>query len=192
MFLLTTISNGSIIKQLNRELSFKNVNNQIYLGSAVIIGNGSSSILEATAENDLLIRIDSESDIIDFYIDYNMICSGTTDEGIITLTIFIDDSNMSFNVIQTPFNKSGNLIVENIEVNRGEKLTFLINVIYGSIIPPYTNSTSATGIGVINKSTDHDNKFSNYILTKNFEKRYYIFPLLKQIFKINNKYNKIL
>ncbi len=81
-----------------------------------------------------------------------MNCDGLTDEGIITLTIFLNDENISINLVQTPTSKNGKLLIENISVQRGDALTFRIDVVYGSVIPFYTNSTSATGVGVISKS----------------------------------------
>ena len=69
-------------------------NQQIYLGYSSILGNGSSSTLMAELENDILIKLDSTSDLVDFYIDYDMNCYGLTDEGIITLTIFLNDENV--------------------------------------------------------------------------------------------------
>ena len=48
----------------------------VYLGYASIVGDGNSSILEAAAENDLRIRIDSKSELIDFFINIDMICNG--------------------------------------------------------------------------------------------------------------------
>ncbi len=142
--------NYSIDTEIIRE-----TNQQIYLGYSSILGNGNSSILVAELENDILIKIDSTSDVVDFYIDYEMNCYGLTDEGFITLTIFLNDANVSFNIVQTGLltnSKNGTLIIENISVKRGDALTFRIDVGYGSVIPFYTNSTSATGFGVISRS----------------------------------------
>ena len=146
-----TISTTAIKQRSIRDLSSETINRQVYLGFASIIGNGDSSTIEAVAENDLAIGIGSESGYVDFYINYDMNCSGTTDEGAITLTIFLNDQNTSFNLVQTPTVKNGTLKIENVEVHRQDNLLFMINVGYISIIPLYSNSTSATGIGVFNK-----------------------------------------
>ena len=152
IILLTgTLSNATVMK-LQSTKDFTNENQQTYLGSASITGNGNSSILEAGAENDLLIRIDAESGNVDFYIDYSMNCDGTTDAGVITLTIFINDENNSFNLVGTPTSKNGTLVIENVEVHRQDALMFVINVAYGSVMPLYTNSTSDTGAGVFSKA----------------------------------------
>ena len=144
----------------NSELKMNNekLNKQIYLGTASIIGHGNNSELEANLENDLLIKLNSSSSIVDFYIIYDMNCSGLTDEGIITLTIFLNDENVSFNFVQTPTSKNGTLKVENVEIENRDALTFRINVAYASIIPFYTDSISATGIGIVSKKMNISNK----------------------------------
>ena len=155
LFILSTaaISNALVIKQPQiKNANSDTINRQIYIGYASIIGNGSSSILEAVAENDLLIGISYNTALVDFYIDYDMNCSGATDEGIVTLTISRFDQDISSNLVQTPTIKNGQLKIENIEIHRGDALGFAIVVAYGSIIPPYTNSTSAIGAGVVPKA----------------------------------------
>ena len=184
MMLAVPLSNATVIKlQSNKNFENENANKQIRLGSASIIGNGNSSILEANARNDLLIGIDAESGIVDFYIDYNMNCNGTTDEGIISLTVFINDKNNSFNLVQTHTSKNGTLKIENVEVHRRDALMFVINVIYGSIIPLYSNSTIDTGAGVISKSTRFIER-SNDFFIRFLENHPNLFPLLRKLIRI--------
>ena len=149
----TTISNAMSVKQQPiKELISETVNRQVYLGSASIIGNGNSSTLEAVAENDLLIGLGSESSYVDFYITYDMNCGGTTDEGIITLWVSINGQNITPNIVQTPTSKNGTLKIEDVAVHRQDALVFVISVVYGSVMPLYSNSTSATGAGVFSKA----------------------------------------
>jgi len=184
ILLACTLSNATVMKlQSTNFFKNENVNQQINLGSASIIGNGNSSILEASAKNDLLIGIDAEISKVDFYIDYNMNCDGATDEGVITLTIFINDENNSFNLVQTPASKNGTLKIENVEVHRQDTLLFVINVVYGSIIPLYSNSTSSTGVGVFSKSA-HVIGVSNVFFIRWMERHPYMFPLLRQLLEI--------
>jgi len=183
IILLTgTLSNATVMK-LQSTKDFTNENQQTYLGSASITGNGNSSILEASAENDLLIRIDAESGNVDFYIDYSMNCDGTTDAGVITLTIFINDENNSFNLVGTPTSKNGTLVIENVEVHRQDALMFVINVAYASAIPLYSNSTSATGAGVISKST-HFIERSNDFFIRLMENHPHLFPMIRQLLEL--------
>ena len=155
---LLIISSQSIAKTNNKNSINNNLvkktNQQIYLGYSSILGNGNSSTLTAELENDIIIRLNSTNGVVDFYIDYEMNCYGLTDEGIITLTIFLNDENVSFNFVQTGLlidSKNGTLSVSDVPVERGDALTFRINVAYGSVIPLYSNSTSATGFGVVSK-----------------------------------------
>jgi len=181
ILLAGTLSNATVMKlQSTKDFANENANQQIYLGSASIIGNGNNSILEASAENDLLIGIDAKSSNVDFYIDYNMNCNGATDEGVITLTIFINDENKSFNLVQTPTSKNGTLKIENVEVHRQDALMFAINVVYGSTIPLYSNSTSATGVGVISKGINVVEKSTSPFI-RFLENHPHLFPLLRQL-----------
>jgi hypothetical protein len=153
---LCSVATAKVINRysIDNEIIGK-TNQQIYLGYSSILGNVNSSTLVAELENDIIIKLDSISDKVDFYIDYELNCYGLTDNGIITLTIFLNDANVSFNLVQTGLladSKNGTLLIENVSVQRGDTLTFRIDVGYGSVIPFYTNSTSATGIGVISKS----------------------------------------
>ena len=166
-----------------KELISETVNHQVYLGSASIIGNGSSSTLEAVAENDLLIGLDSESSHVDFYITYDMNCSGTTDGGIITLMVSINGQNITPNIVQTSTSKNGTLKIENIEVNRQDALIFVINVAYGSVIPLYSNSTSATGAGVFSKAKTIVEKSTNPFLDL-LEKYPRMFLMLRYLLRL--------
>jgi len=141
----------------------KKFNKQIYLGTASIVGNGNSSELSAELENDILIKLNSTSSLVDFYINYDMKCNGLTDEGVITLTILLNDENVSFNFVQTPTSKNGTLKIENVEIQNRDALTFRINVAYGSVIPLHSDSISATGFGIVNKNIYHFNNILKYI-----------------------------
>ena len=158
IFLNMTLFTSAKIDNSELKMINEKSNKQIYLGTAIIVGYGNNSELEANLENDLLIKLNSSSSIVDFYIIYDMNCSGLTDEGIITLTVFLNDENVSFNFVQTPTSKNGTLKVENVEIKNRDALTFRINVAYASIIPFYTDSISATGIGIVSKKMNISNK----------------------------------
>ena len=175
-----TISTTAIKQRSIRDLSSETINRQVYLGFASIIGNGGSSTLEAVAENDLAIGIGSESGYADFYINYDMNCSGTTDEGIITVTISINGQNITPNIVQTPTSKNGTLKIENVEVHRQDALMFAINVVYGSIIPLYSNSTYATGAGVFNKGITVVEKSTSPFI-RFLERHLQMFPILRHM-----------
>ena len=180
----TTITNATTMKhRSNNDLSSETISQQVYLGYANITGNGSNSILEAVAENDIPIRIDAQSGYVDFYINYDMNCSGTTDEGVITLTIFLNGQNISFNLVQTPTSKNGMLKIENVEVHRQDALMFVINAAYGSIIPPYSNSTYDTGVGVISKMITYMEKSTNPFL-EFLEQHPHAFLVLRRILNL--------
>ena len=184
IMLSTATISTTAIKQLSiRDLSSETLNRQIYLGFANIIGNGGNSTLEAVAENDLTIRIDSKSERVDFYINYDMNCSGTTDEGIITLTISINGQNITPNIMQTPTSKNGTLKIENVDVDRQDTLVFVIYVAYGSIIPLYSNSTSDTGAGVFNKRITIVEKSTNPFLDF-LEQHPRMFPISKYLLSL--------
>jgi len=165
IFSITTISTAiSIKKQPIIELNSETINRQVYLGSASIIGDGNSSILKAVAENDLFIGLGSESSNVDFYITYDMNCTGNTDAGIITLTITINGQNITPKLEQTLTSKNGTLKIENVKVHRQDTLFFVINVAYASVIPLYSNSTSANGAGTFSKAKTNVEESTNPFL----------------------------
>jgi hypothetical protein len=127
------------------------VNRAVYLGSAKIYGEGNWSRIDVQAENDVLIKIDSKNELVDFFIDYEMECRGVTDEGIITLTVSLNGENISLNITQTPTSKMGRLFVKNVYVAQGDALVFVIHALYANLIPVYLNETSTAGAGIINK-----------------------------------------
>ncbi len=132
--------------------NFIQTNREIYLGYASIFGDGNTSILEADAVNNLRIRTESTSEVVDLYIDYDMKCDGLVDEGIITLTISLGGENLSANATQTPTSKNGSLYLHDIEIQRGDSLGFIITAAYGNLLPIYHNETIATGVMVVNKN----------------------------------------
>jgi hypothetical protein len=175
------ISNASIIDQLNKQdITFKNTNQQIYLGYVIINGNGSNSNLQAVAENNLLVGINDKTSFVDFYINYTINCSGETDNGQVWLTVAINGQNIT-PVFFTSFNESdGVLKISNIEVNRQDGFQFIIEVIYASVTPLYTNHTQAIGGGIINKSTNYKIDYKNQFY-QILEKLNYRFPFFERI-----------
>jgi hypothetical protein len=159
--LFVTTFNVSAENSIDR---LKMNNKEFYLGSASISGDGSSSVLEAIVDNDLLIDIDSKSEFVDFYIDYEMNCDGPLDEGTITLSIILNGENSSSNLTISLSSKSGRLYVENVEVTRRDSLVFIIGVVYTSLSPIYHNETVATGAGVISKHVSSRYTSFNLIL----------------------------
>jgi hypothetical protein len=160
----------------------KMTSSEEYLGQASIVGNGSSSKLEAIAEHDLLIRIDSPSSNVDFYIEYNMSCNGDADEGVITLILSLNGENITPAIVQTPTSKEGILKMEDVVVNRGDALGFVIEVVYVSVLPPYSNETKAVGAGVISKSVTFEKEPSSFVFFRCFRRLLEKFPLLEKLF----------
>ena len=141
----------------------KNINKQIYLGYAKITGNGNTSILEAVAENDIIVGIENKTSYVDFYINYEMNCNGDTDNGQIWLTVAINGQNIT-PALATTFNtQNGTLKIEGINVNRKDSFSFVIEVVYVSVIPFYINETRALGAGVVSKSAQYISDWIIYI-----------------------------
>ncbi|MCJ7571962.1 MAG: hypothetical protein MUO82_08820 [Candidatus Thermoplasmatota archaeon] len=181
LFPFSIISNASIINHsIKQDIVYKNTNKEIYLGYAKIIGNGSNSTLQAVAENSLLVGIENKTNYVDFYINYDMNCSGDTDNGQIWLTVAINGQNMTPALATTFTNKNGTLKIADIQVNKHDSFQFIIEVIYANAIPFYTNQTLAIGAGVVSKSTkyftDSNNPF--YQIIDNLVNR---FPFLEKI-----------
>jgi hypothetical protein len=183
MFSFGMVSSAGVIDHsIKYDILSENANKEIYLGYAKIAGNGSNSILEAVAENDLFVGIENKTGYVDFYIDYNMSCSGDTDNGQILLTVVINGQNVTPVLASTFDVEAGTLKVENVEVNRRDSFSFVITVIYASVIPFHTNQTQAVGAGVVSKS--YKNIFYSsspyYQFLDNLVK---CFPLFEKILK---------
>ena len=164
--------------------SIKTTNKQIYLGYANITGNGTASILEAVAENNLIVGIENKTSYVDFYINYNMSCSGDTDNGQIWLTVAINGQNMTPALATTFNSQNGTLKIEGINVNRKDSFSFVIEVVYASVIPFYTNQTQALGAGVVSKSAKFISDSCNPILQSFewlFERFPNAFPVLRRM-----------
>jgi hypothetical protein len=154
--ILVSIPLGNAATRTTPQYQYQqSLNRQVYLGYATINGTGGTSVLEAVAEHDLVIGIGSPSTYVDFYITYDIVCSGTTDEGVVTLSIALNGQNVSLNIAQSPTKKNGTLVIDNILVHRQDTLTFIIDAAYASIIPFHLNETRALGAGVFPKTLDH-------------------------------------
>ena len=169
----------SIKQQPIKELITETVNRQVDLGSASIIGDGHSSNLEAVAKNDLHIGLGSETGYADFYITYDMNCTGNTDAGLITLIITIGNQIIP-KFVTTSTSENGTLKIENVEVHRQDALIFVMYVNYTSIIPLYSNSTSAAGSGFFSKAITIDKELNNQFLDL-LEQHPRIFQILRYL-----------
>ena len=149
------VLNSLGVEAFSIENTNKNINKQIYLGYAKITGNGNTSILEAVTENDIIVGIENKTSYVDFYINYEMNCNGDTDNGQIWLTVAINGQNMTPALATTFNSQNGTLKIENITVNRTDSFSFIIQVIYTSLIPLYANQTQALGAGVVSKSAKY-------------------------------------
>ena len=157
--LVILLSAGTSLGHMNRETTFtsgvETTNRQIYLGYASIYGNGSYSQLEATAEAfPRGIALESETETVDFYIEYDMVCNGLVDTGSIGLVISINGRNVSDDpnatLVVTGAKKNGTFLIKNVEVRRQDVLSFGIAVVYLSVTHPNGgNWTSAARLGII-------------------------------------------
>jgi hypothetical protein len=74
----------------------------------------------------------------------------------------------------------GELKISNIEVNRQDGFQFIIEVIYASVTPFYTNHTQAIGGGIISKSKNYEIDYKNQF-HQILEKLVYHFPFFEKI-----------
>jgi hypothetical protein len=169
-----TISNANVIKQPTiSNINKITANKEVHLGWANIVGDGTeeNTTIDVQAENDLIIKTDSKTSYIDFYINYSMLCDGLTDNGVITLLIQINGENRGNDSIITFTNKGDNLTIKNVEVKWGNALSFEIGAIYTNIIPPFVKPAYVLGGGLIGKKAvvnDYFNKLSMLRFLENY------------------------
>lgn len=152
--LLAGTSLGHLPLEKTITSSVEATNRQIYLGSASIYGNGTYSQLNATAEKFVGgIPLQSETETVDFYIEYDMVCNGLVDTGSIGLGIAINGKNVSdpkANLVITGAKKNGTFLIQDVDVKRWDRLSFGIAVVYVSVTHPNGgNWTSAYRLSVI-------------------------------------------
>jgi len=161
---LVTVTNAKpVTKKTVKNILFNDLNKQIYLGQATIWGNGTSeenTTVDVDAEIDLSIGIDSETEIVDFYITYSITCNGEYDDGRVYFLLQINGVSQDLINASTNESDSGNLILKDVEVKRGDKLTFELGAVYTNLIPPFVVPDIDVGGGLINKATIF-NKFCN-------------------------------
>jgi len=153
--MLLVMSGISFLTQASEEkekLIF-NQNQQIYLGIAHIIGDGIevNTTVNTATENDIVIKISSETSIVDFYINYSMVCNGKTDSGLITLIIQINQENIGHSEVATVDLNEGQLFLEKIEIKRGDVVSFEVGAVYTNLIPSFVVPSVAIGGGVVSK-----------------------------------------
>lgn len=147
-----TVSNAEVINQkITRQP--KTASEQILLGSASIFGDGieENTVVDATANTDLTISIASQTEIVDFYITYDINCNGDNDFGNVYFFLQINADNQEPQEVNITDIGSGDLILEDVEVSRGDILTFEIGAVYGNLIPPHGDFDVAAGGGIVNK-----------------------------------------
>jgi hypothetical protein len=147
-----TVSNAEVINQkITRQPKTANI--QILLGSASIFGDGieENTVVDAIASDDLTISIPSQTEIVDFYITYDIVCNGDYDEGRVYFLLQINGESQELQEAITVDSDSGNLILEDVEVSRGDILTFEIGVGYTNLIPPFVVPDVAVGGGIVNR-----------------------------------------
>lgn len=169
---MVTITNAKPVTQKTvKNMLFNNLNKQIDLGQATIWGNGTSeenTTVDVDAKIDLTIGIDSETEIVDFYITYSITCDGDHDDGRVYFLLQINGVSQTLKNVSTGESVSGNLILEDIEVKYGDKLTFELGALYTNLIPPFAVPDVDVGGGLINRATIFDRICERFPLFSHF------------------------
>ena len=146
-----TVSNAEVINQkITRQPKTARI--QILLGSASIFGDGieENTVVDAIASDDLTISIPSQTEIVEFYITYDIVCNGDYDEGRAYFLLQINGEGQEPQEAITVDSDSGNLILE-VEVSRNDILTFEIGAVYTNLSPPHGDLDVAAGGGIVNR-----------------------------------------
>ena len=92
IFLIFGVTTGSNAKTIKNN-KFKTLNQDVYLGYANIYGDGveENTTIETDAKNDLVVKIETSPDFIDFYIDYEIDTNNAlSDHGVITIFLQVN------------------------------------------------------------------------------------------------------
>lgn len=145
------ITDATVIKKQITDV--KNQNQEIYIGMATIIGDGTelNTTVETAAESGLIIKTESETSLINLNLTYYMECNGLTDSGVTSILVQVNGDLKGHAEAVTVNVKEDNLILENLEVTWGDVLSFEIGAVYTNGFPPFVKSDTAVGGGVISK-----------------------------------------
>lgn len=177
--MFTALSSASIIR--SQKVTIKLANREIYLGQATIYGDGieENTTIDLVAENDLTIGISAQTEVVNFYIDYSIETNnGLIDNGAISLIVQINGDNKGNNETITFTSEAGKLVVEDIEVQRQDLLTFEIVGVYTNLNPSFVVSDITAGGGVI-----------NHLLR--VQRLFHIFPFIENILMKNSLFTKL-
>jgi len=183
LFLIMTgtaiITHGTVLKKQVTT----NSNQEVYLGFATMSGDGTelNTTVDAIAENDLVIKTESETSLIDLYISYTMECSGVTDSGAISLLVQINQENKGHAEAATLDFKTGDLHIEDVEVTWGDVLTFEISAAYTNGVPPFVIPDVAVGGGVVSKKARSVPRSLDFEIHKSILNRFFVFERIQRI-----------
>ena len=182
IFLLVGVCTVSNAKTIGNNKS-KTLNQDVYLGYANIYGDGieENTVIEAEAENDLVVKIGTSPDYINFYIEYDIDTNnGLNDNGVITVFLQVNGEQKGHNETITFDDEQGMLYIKDVEVKKGDIFTFEMGVVYTNLVPPFTDTATAYGGGAIakSKSTDMDTSGSLFWFKEMIISR---FPLLGRV-----------
>ena len=126
-------------------------NKEVYLGWAVIIGDGTpdEGYLDVNLIDDwnFEVEIDNEVEFVDFYINYSMICDGFFDIGEVYISMqTLTPLNNYKNNISTSTSAEGLLYIRDVEAHQNCRFTFEFGATYISF-PPYTQHQSSISHG---------------------------------------------
>jgi hypothetical protein len=147
-----TVSNAEVINQkITRQP--KTASEQILLGSASVFGDGTeeNTVVDAIASDDLTVSIASQTEIVDFYITYDIEANGDNDFGVVFFGLQINGEHQELQEVNITGMDSGDLILEDVEVSRGDILTFEISAVYTNLIPPHGDLDIDVGGGIVSK-----------------------------------------
>ena len=183
LFLIMTgtaiITHGTVLKKQ----VITNANQEVYLGFATMSGDGTeqNTTVDTIAENDLIIRTESETSLIDLFISYTMECTGSTDSGATSLLVQINQQNKGNNQTATINFKTGELYIRDVEVTWGDVLTFEISAAYTNGVPPFIIPDVAVGGGVVSKKARSVPRSFDFEFQKSILNRFFIFERLQSI-----------
>lgn len=154
IFLIFGVTTGLNAKTIEIN-KFKTLNQEVYLGYANIYGDGveENTTIETEAKNDLIVKIETSPDFIDFYIDYEIDTNNAlSDHGAITIFLQVNGEQKGNNETITFDKKQGMLYIRDVEVKKGDIFTFEMIVAYTNLVPPFTSTTTVYGGGAITKA----------------------------------------
>lgn len=133
---------------------------EIFLGTGYIYGDGieENSICDAVTVKDLIIKISADTEVVDFYMTYDIQCNGSFDEGHVYLFIMINDVEIGNQSETIEGIETGEIRFADVTLTKGDVIIYGIGVVYSNYNPWFFDLDGDVGVAYVLKPRTIQNR----------------------------------